>query len=101
MFDQDPPFVVGNDYHTAKEKRIIKKMLFNEAKANFSNLSTFRMSYYQCVHSALADQGLQGKELDKRILQCKIPVEEVKNYIDRTNQHARIKVKRCIKSKRD
>lgn len=101
MFDNDPSFLPDDNYHTAKERRIIKKILFNEAKTEFSNLNPYKMFYYKCVHSALSDSVLEGKELDKRILQCKIPLEEVQNYVDRTNQHARIKVKRCTKAKRD
>jgi len=101
MFDEDPPFEAPDNHHTAKEKRKLKKILFKKARQEFSDLRGYKLKYYGCVHEALTNPLLEGKELDKQIVKCKVPLIEVANFIERTNNHARIKVKRCVKSKRE
>lgn len=100
MFDNDPPFQPSPTYSTAKERRKLKKHLLNTAKQEFSDPYPLQMSYYQCLHTVLTNSDLQGKDLDKQILACKIPLDKGLKFIEQTNQHARIKVKRCTKSQR-
>lgn len=100
MFDNDPLFCSQENYNTSKEKRKIKKLLFLRTRDSFSDLFTFRRNYYCCVSSALANPGLEGTALDRAIVQCKLPLLSAERQIAQTNTHARIKVKRCIQSKR-
>ena len=99
MFDQ-ASFSYADDFETAKEKRKIKKVLFNNAKNAFTNTSSFKLKYYQCVNTCLNNEDIEGKELDKAIIQCKFKLQQVEKYINDTNQHAKIKLQRCIHSKR-
>ena len=100
MFDNDPNFQPEASYHTAKDRRKLKKELLNLARAEFSDPYPLKMSYYNCLSNALKDSSIQGKDLVKQILACKIPLEKGLKFIEETNSHARIKVKRCTKSQR-
>ena len=99
MFDSRK-YEYQETYDTAKEKRKIKKLLFNLSKEEFSNLDPFRMKYYSCVNECLHNNQLQGKNLDRAIVQCKLRLQKVEKYVNDINQHAKIKVQRCIASKR-
>jgi hypothetical protein len=100
MFD-NAIYTATDDFDTAKEKRKIKKMLFNKAKTEFSDLDPFKYKYYECVNRCLHNENIEGKELDKAIVQCKFNLQQIEKYVSDTNQHAKIKINRCIKSKRE
>ena len=100
MFDKKT-FAFKDSWEEAKELKKVKKLLFNHSKSEFSDLSTFRLKYYKCVNTLLHNDLLEGKNLDKGIVQCKTKLKHVENYINEINQHAKIKVNRCINSKRE
>ncbi|OMJ65810.1 hypothetical protein SteCoe_37587 [Stentor coeruleus] len=100
MFD-DRVYIYQDNYDTAKEKRKIKKSLYNMAKLDFSNSNLYKLKYYQCVNEALHNPTIEGKNLDKTIVQCKLKLQKLERFISDTNQHAHIKVQRCVNSKRE
>jgi hypothetical protein len=99
MFDTEK-YEFLDTYETAKQASKIKKILFDLAKSDFSDTKPFKLQYYACVNESLHNTELQGKNLDKSIIQCKVKFQNIEKYINDTNQHAEIKVKRCIKSKK-
>lgn len=99
MFDSKK-FIKNDSLDLAVEKRKIKKLLFNQAKNEFSDTNPFRLKYYTCVNECLHNSNLIGKVLDKCIVQCKFKLQKVEKYVEQTNQHAKVKVQRCIKAKR-
>jgi hypothetical protein len=99
MFD-NRQYVHTDSLDTAIQARKIKKILFNLSKQAFSDIKPFRLKYYQCINESLHNPELAGKNLDKSIVLCKSKLQKVQKYIEDTNQHAKIKVQRCIKSKR-
>lgn len=58
------------------------------------------MEYYRCVLRALENESLKGDLLDKGIVGCKVPLEDIQRHIEKTNEHAAIKVRRCTRSQR-
>ena len=100
MFDERQ-YECKDSLDTAREKHKMKKILFNLSKAEFSDMNPFRLKYYACVNEHLHNTQLAGKDLDKAIVHCKYKLERIERYINETNQHAKIKVKRCTQSKRE
>lgn len=59
------------------------------------------MDYYRCVNTALKSESLSGAALDSQIVLCRTPLDDMLRHIEKVNEHALIKVKRCIRSKRN
>ena len=110
MFDEDPVYTseVKSSARVlleAKNNRKLKKELFAIAREQYSDPVKFQvwvtqMDYYRCVNSALKSDSLSGPSLDQQILVCKTPLTDMLRHIEKTNEHAHIKVKRCVRSKR-
>ena len=100
MFDNKKYEFVLN-FDTASQKSKIKQILFDLAKDQFSDTKQYKLRYYACVNESLKNEKIEGKDLDKAIVQCKFKLQQLEKYVKDTNQHAAIKVRRCIKSKRE
>lgn len=100
MFDNSS-FAFKETWEEAKERRKLKKILLNKTKAEFSDLSAFKLRYYKCVNNMLYNDLLDGRNLDKGIAQCKLKLQGVEIYVNEINKHAKIKVNRCINSRRE
>jgi hypothetical protein len=95
MFSEDPPF---DDLLASSARRKVKKALYVKAKQQFSDAFVYRRIYYECVYKAL--QSSSGKDLDKQVLMCKRPLEAALKFIEDTNQHADLQLKRCLRKRR-
>jgi len=95
MFSEDPPF---DDSQASLARRKVKKALYVKAKQQFTEAFEIRRAYYECVHNALGV--LAGRELDKQILLCKKPLDAAVKFIEDTNQHADLQLKRCYRKSR-
>jgi hypothetical protein len=99
MFENSQ-FLFDKSHQQALERLKIKKILFQKAKESYSDDRELRLVYYKCVNSVLNNPSYENSEADKEILRCKMKLDSIFHHIEDTNKHARIKVDRCITSKK-
>ena len=100
MFDQAKFKFDGSDEQALERKRI-KKLLFSQAQSSFSDNREVKMLYYKCVNNVLNNPVIENKEADKELIKCKLRFDSILNHMEETNKHVKIKIDRCIESKRN